>query len=338
MLMPQLIFIQKTEDMFFTREVGTSLGYRSILVNDGSLKNWGIEFAVDKDIVNTDDFNLNVRVLGSIEKNELTELPFDPAAGRRKYFESNGFYGLGKGKSTYEFYMRDYAGVNPDTGYAQWFRNYDDKNSNGSWDNGEEIEDLFEYKIENPNANILEDKVERYVDATKRFTGKTAIPDMYGSITLSASYKAFDMRAIFSYGLGGYAYDSAYADFMDNESAGNTQQLHTDIENRWKQAGDVTDVPILNSNLQVNQASTSTRFLIEADYLNFSNIQVGYTLPDSLTQKINASNIRLYFTGDNLMILSKRDGFNPGYSLSGNTARYTYEPMTTFTAGLTLNF
>ena len=92
--------------------------------------------------------------MGSIEKNELTELPFDPAAGRRKYFESNGFYGLGKGKSTYEFYMRDYAGVNPDTGYAQWFRNYDDKNSNGSWDNGEEIEDLFEYKIENPNANI----------------------------------------------------------------------------------------------------------------------------------------------------------------------------------------
>jgi hypothetical protein len=161
---------------------------------------------------------------------------------------------------------------------------------------------------------------------------------MYGSITLSASYKAFDVRAIFSYGLGGYAYDSAYRDFMDNESAGNTQQLHTDIENRWKQAGDVTDVPILNSNLQVNQASTSTRFLIEADYLNFSNIQVGYTLPDSLTQKINASNIRIYFTGDNLMILSKRDGFNPGYSLSGNTARYTYEPMTTFTAGLTLNF
>ena len=38
------------------------------------------------------------------------------------------------------------------------------------------------------------------------------------------------------------------------------------------------------------------------------------------------------------MILSKRDGFNPGYSLSGSTARYTYEPMTTFTAGLTLNF
>lgn len=331
-------YSKNRDDMFFTRNVGTSLGYRSILVNDGSLRNWGIEFTVDKDIIKTNDFNLNLRVLGSIERNELTELPYDPAAGRRKYFDNNGAYGLGKGHSTYEFYMRDYAGVNPDNGYAQWYRNYDDKNSNGSWDDGEEIEDLFEYKIENPNANILEDKVEKYVDATKRFTGKTAIPDMYGSITVSANYKAFDMRAIFSYGFGGYAYDNAYADFMDNETAGNSQQFHTDIENRWKQAGDVTDVPILNSNLQVNQASTSTRFLIEANYLNFSNIQVGYTLPESLTQKINASNIRVYFTGDNLMILSKRDGFNPGYSLSGSTARYTYEPMTTFTAGLTLNF
>lgn len=331
-------YSKNRDDMFFTRNVGTSLGYRSILVNDGSLKNWGIEFTLDKDIVSTQDFNLNLRVLGSIERNELTELPFDPAAGRRKYFESSGYYGLGKGHSSYEFYMRDYAGVNPDNGYAQWYRNFDDQNGNGSWDAGEEIEDLFEYKIENPNANILEDTVEKYVDATKRFTGKTAIPDLYGSITLSASYKAFDLRAIFSFGLGGYAYDYAYSDFMDNETAANTQQFHADIEKRWQQPGDVTDIPLLNSNLQVNQASTSTRFLIEADYLNFSNLQIGYTLPQSVVQKFKATNVRVYFTGDNMMILSKRDGFNPGYSLSGNTGRYTYEPMTTFTGGITLNF
>lgn len=331
-------YSKNRDDMFFTRNVGTSLGYRSIVVNDGSLKNWGFEFAVDKDVIKTQDLNVNLRILGSVERNELTELPYDPAAGRRKYFESSGYYGLGKGHSSYEYYMREYAGVNPDNGYAQWYVNYDDQNGNSTWDSGEEIEDLFEYKIQNPNANILEDVTEKYVDATKRFTGKTAIPDLYGSITLSATYKAFDIRAIFSYGLGGYAYDFAYRDFMDNESAGNTQQLHTDIENRWKQPGDVTDVPLLNSNLQVNQASTSTRFLIEADYLNFSNLQVGYTLPQNISQKIKASNIRLYFTGDNMMILSKRDGFNPAYSLSGNTARYTYEPMTTFTGGVTLNF
>ena len=120
-----------------------------------------------------------------------------PLLAEESILISNGAYGLGKGHSSYEFYMRDYAGVNPDNGYAQWYRNYDDKNSNGSWDDGEEIEDLFEYKIENPNANILEDKVEKYVDATKRFTGKTAIPDMYGSITVSANYKAFRHESYF---------------------------------------------------------------------------------------------------------------------------------------------
>jgi hypothetical protein len=116
------------------------------------------------------------------------------------------------------------------------------------------------------------------------------------------------------------------------------QQLHSDIENRWQAPGDITDVPLLNSNYQTNQASTSTRFLVEADYLNFANLQIGYSISSDLTKKISASSARIFLTGDNLMILTKRDGFNPTYSLSGGTGRYTYEPMTTISAGLTINF
>jgi len=88
----------------------------------------------------------------------------------------------------------------------------------------------------------------------------------------------------------------------------------------------------------VNQASTSTRFLIEADYLNFANFQIGYTIPKDVVSKINAKAARVFISGDNVMLLSKRDGFNPTYSLSGGTGRYTYEPMTTISAGLSINF
>ena len=125
---------------------------------------------------------------------------------------------------------------------------------------------------------------------------------------------------------------------MDNSTASNMQQLHSDIENRWQNVGDITDVPILNSNLQPNQASTSTRFLTEADFLNFANLQVGFSLPSEAVEKFKATAARIFISGDNLMILSKRDGFNPTYSLSGGTGRYTYEPMTTISAGLTINF
>ena len=94
----------------------------------------------------------------------------------------------------------------------------------------------------------------------------------------------------------------------------------------------------MNSNLQTNQASTSTRFLIESDFLNLANIQIGYNLPADAVKQIKAKNVRVYVSGDNLLVLTKREGFNPYYSLSGGTGRYTYEPMTTVTAGLSINF
>jgi hypothetical protein len=235
--------------------------------------------------------------------------------------------------------MRDYAGVNPDTGYAQWYRNFDDTNQNGTYDTGEtSIEDLNEYVLLNPSATIAEDTVETYTDATKRFTGKQAIPDLAGAFTISATYKDFDFSSIFTYQIGGHSYDSAYADFMDNESAASMQQLHSDIEKRWQNPGDVTNVPILNSNYQINQSSLSTRFLIESDYLSLANLQIGYNFPSDALKAIKATSARLYLSGDNLMTLTKRDGFNPTYALSGNTGRYTYEPMTTISAGLTINF
>ena len=113
-------------------------------------------------------------------------MPMDPATGKRKVIDPSGAYALAKGHSSYEYYMREWAGVNPDTGYAQWYRNFDDKNANGAYDAGERIEDLHEYQLANPNATILEDKVETYTSATKRFTDKFALPDLSGAFTINA--------------------------------------------------------------------------------------------------------------------------------------------------------
>lgn len=333
------IYQKNRKDMFFTQNVGPSVGYRSIIVNDGSLRNSGFEFELEKTLVNSGGFKLDFSVLGAYETNEITSMPIDVSTGKPKNFDNNGAYGLAEGHNVYEYYMRVWAGVNPDTGYAQWERYFDDKNSDGAFDEGDvSIADLFDYKVNNPDATIVQDTTEDYVDATKRFTGKTALPDLAGSFSIDATYKRFDLQSVFTFGIGGYAYDGAYRDFMANESAANAQQFHTDIEKRWQNPGDVTDVPILNSNLQTNQASTSTRFLIESDFLNLANIQIGYNLPADAVKQIKAKNVRVYVSGDNLLVLTKREGFNPNYSLSGGTGRYTYEPMTTVTAGLSINF
>jgi len=333
------IYQKNRKDMFFTQNVGPSVGYRSIIVNDGSLRNTGIEFEFEKTIVDTEDFKLDFTVLGAYETNEITAMPIDVSTGKPKNFDNNGVYGLAEGYNVYEYYMREWAGVNPDTGYAQWDRYYDDKNTNGTFDAGDvSILDLLDYKANNEDATIAKDTVESYTEATKKFTGKTALPDLTGSFSIDMEYKRFDLQSVFTYGIGGWAYDGAYRDFMANESAANTQQFHVDIEDRWQNPGDITNVPILNSNLQTNQASTSTRFLVESDFLSLANLQIGYNVPKNIAEKIKAKSIRLYVSGDNLFILTKRDGFNPTYSLSGGTGRYTYEPMTTVTTGLSINF
>ena len=63
----------------------------------------------------------------------------------------------------------------------------------------------------------MEETTETYTTATKRYIDKLALPDLTGAFSIDAQYKNFDLSAIFTYGIGGYAYDSAYRDFMDNE-------------------------------------------------------------------------------------------------------------------------
>ena len=48
--------------------------------------------------------------------------------------------------------------------------------------------------------------------------------------------------------------------------------------------------------------------------------------------------MRLFLTGDNLFMLSKRKGYNPTVQLTGGTSRYTYNPLSTITLGANINF
>ena len=82
----------------------------------------------------------------------------------------------------------------------------------------------------------------------------------------------------------------------------------------------------------------STRFLTNASYLNIENINLGYTLPKSLTQKIQVEGIRLYFAAENVYYWSKRKGFDPRQSYSSTTNATYYSPMRTLSGGITLTF
>lgn len=236
--------------------------------------------------------------------------------------------------------MREWAGVNPATGAGMWNLYYDDVNGDGIFDNGDApISNMVIYMDENPGANVASTTTEIYNDATQKYVGKTAIPDVRGGFRINASYKDFDLSAQFSYSIGGHIYDNGYRTLMNNRDLIGSNNFHTDIRDAWTQPGEMTNVPRAsagyNTDTQFN--SYSTRFLTKADFLSLNNLRIGYTLPDAAAEKAGLSNLSFFVSGDNLMMLSARSGLNPtNFIASSNSG--IYMPMTTLSLGTKIQF
>ena len=329
-------FSDKTKNMFFNQTLPGSSGSTLIQYNDGVLSNRGLEFNANINLVQTEDFSMSLNVNGAMLTNELEEMPTDYFTGEPKVLD--GRYSAGK--SLYDWYMREWAGVNPATGTAMWNLYYDDMNNDGIFDSGDSaINSMTLYMDEFPDANVQKTSTETYSDATQKYVGKNNQPDIAGGFRLNAAYKNFDITAQFTYSIGGYIYDNGYATIMQNRSLAGSDNFHTDARNAWKQPGDITNVPRLSAGYatDVQHNSYSTRFLTKADYLSLNNVRLGYTLPRGAVSKAKLENVSFYVSGDNLMMLSARKGLNP-QTLISSSGSGIYMPMTTFSIGTKIQF
>lgn len=330
-------YIKNTDNLLFDRRVPPSLGYGIISVNDGKLRNAGLEFDLTGHVLKGDDFFVDVNLNGAHLNNELKEMPIDPATDEPKVLDVDGNYGRAKGHSLYDFYIREWAGVDKEEGFGQWNVYYDDANGNGELDDGEAISSLAGYKAKNPDADIQQETTDSYQDATRKYVGKSTIPDLHGGFGINAGYKNFSLSVQFKYAIGGYGYDFIYSRLMDNTVPGNNN-WHKDILNRWQEPGDQTDVPRLSADYDQDVAGSSTRFLVKKDFLNLNNIRLGYTLPTSWIKNLGMSTFQVYVSGDNLALWNKRKGYNPMTSQSGQSDWYTYNPLSSWTAGVNITF
>ena len=327
-------YIKNTDALFFDKRVAPSLGYAIVTVNDGQMQNRGLEFAVDAKLLQTEDFKLNFSLNGSFEGNEITKMPIETATGKPKVIDvDRSLYGRSEGHSMFDFYMREFAGVDQQTGKSLWTKHY--------YMDGEkkvEIKDWQTDIAKKPSdAKIEREFTDNYYEATVKYVGKSVVPDVRGAFRLQAEYKGISLSAQFMYSLGGYAYDRFYSYLMNNGKVG-ADNWHTDIRNRWQKPGDITDVPRLSNGQDTNVASISSRFITKSDYLALNNLRLGYTLPKSLTDKLSIRKLQVWVSGDNLWFMSERKGFNPVTSESGLSSVYRYSPLSTITGGLKVNF
>ena len=299
-------FVKETKDMIYAHPLASSEGTPSnIWRNEMNMKNTGVEIEAIVDVINTNDIKWTVTLNGMTYKNKLTKLAEDkdPNEGYRA-----GNYWRKKGGSLYDWYTYEYAGVDPNTGKAMY------------WKEDKETKERT--------------KVDKTSNATLFQVGKSAIPDWTGGISTSVEAYGFDLSISTAYQIGGWVWDSFYQSLMNVGDRGHN--MHKDMFNRWTPGNTDTDVPALNYNdIEANQFCD--RFLTKASYFSLKNITLGYSLPSSLLEKAKIEKMRFYITGDNIWLFSKRKGLDPRQNFNGTT-EYAYSALSTYTAGVKITF
>ena len=325
-------FIRDTYDMLYLRDMPLSLGYSTIWVNDLDMRNKGAEFTLNYTPFRKQDFSMVISLNGGFYKNEITKMPIELSTGEESLFIQNGSFGYEKGRSVYDRYLVLFAGVDPETGKATYKKAVDAE--------GKAIPDLNASTIDEilAKGEIKWETTPVWAEGTRTFEGSSAVPDLAGGFSISTFLYNFDLSMNFMYQIGGKAFDNIYSDLMDASKSVGTGNYHKDIAKRWQQAGDVTSVPRLTSNLDKDFSQRHSYWLIDASYLSLTNARLGYTLPNSVSKKLNLGLVNFNITGNNLFYLTKRQGFYPTGTWTGTSNDFQYMPLSSVSLGLKVTF
>lgn len=343
---------RQVSDMLFFLPVGPSLGYSSIPVNVGSMRNNGFELEVNYNVFQTKNLswsiNANITSLG----NKITKLP-DELVKDGQWV--NGSYIYKEGESRYQMYLPHFAGVNPATGEAMYTAKFSDTyyaahpelkeaGIGMEFNTGMDYTDANGKVILPANfANYndvysgMKDADENPILEVNRKKSGSLLPKAYGGFGTTLNAYGIDFSMTFAYQFGGKVYDNTYAALMHNATSSyNGRNYHVDILNRWTTPGQQTDVPRVNAGDQYT-SSASDRWFISSNFLSLNNITLGYTLPAKWTKAIGVESVRIYGAAENVALWSKRRGLDPrqGYATSNSS---TYSPIRSFSGGVRVQF
>ena len=313
-------FNRKTTDMLFFFPVPNSLGYSGYYDNVGDMVNSGVEIELYADIIRSENFSWTFDINASMINNKITAL-----SAKNKTDEVDGYHGYKSGSyfygedlPLYTLYMPSYAGVNDETGESMWY--YNEKDAKGEL-----------------TGNRLTTSDYSLATQNKELQG-SALADIYGGFSTSIKWGGFDASIAFTYQVGGLVYDSGYALYMSSPTSSSIGgNYHKDLYDAWTPENKKSDIPRFSYD-DLYSTAQSDRFLVDASYLNISNINVGYTLPRATTQKFGVNRFRVYLACDNVAYISQRDGLDPRFSFSGATSYYNYSPIRTVSGGITIEF
>ena len=294
-------YSRTSEDLLFNKPLQPSTGQNSRPENFGSMKNSGIEAEIAWTAVKTEKLNVVLNANLSTLKNELTELPRDS-------IQVNNFRRV-VGRSAYDYFMVESAGVNPDNGNAQF------------------------YTTSTSGERVITEDYNDAVTNGRVFIDKSAIPDVTGGFGINVDYHNFDLSMQFAYQIGGYGLDHVYFGLL---GLGSEIENVPDYNLTWTVDNPSADLPRVDP-LANDQYRVSDLRLTDLGYLSLANVNFGYTLEDDFLKKYNVSSIRLYGIINNASLLyNARQGYDPRLNSLGATSG-EYGANRTMSIGVNIN-
>lgn len=301
-------YVKDTKDMLIDRPYIGIIGEGGYMAYNGaSLRNNGFEAIVTwRDRIGK-DFNYEITVNGSIYKNKVTELPEDI------YYNWGG--GNGVDKSIVGHPLGSWMGYKTDGLYR----------TEAELNNGIDQPGKGLGRIRYVNMN--DDNV---IDEKDRTWLGSDYPKFIGGLNIALNYRQFDLSMFFS-GMVRDAWNNSkfYTDFFQLWTGNHS----TNLLNAWdKDANFNSSIPALTSVNLNDEGRSSDYFIEDGSYIKLKNLQVGYTLPKSVADKLKIQNLRFYLQAQDLFTITGYSGADP------EGLGYPYPLPRTVTFGFNIGF
>lgn len=288
-----------TDDLLRERNIAPSSGYDKMWVNDGKIRNRGIELTIDGVFFRNRDWNVGGTFVFSRNRNEVLSLGNALEAGlntdKRTGMQFE-YYGnsmeqfrsytniLAVGQPMYVFYGYQVngmvqslaegleAGLSGDDALPGEFKYMDIYNEDGM-------------------ATINED--DRCIIGDPN-------PDWTASLALNASWKNLDLSLFFNGVFGNNVLNTKRFGQPDNSPL------------RWTEDNPTDKYPRLNAN---RQTKLSDWWIEDGSFVRLQTVTLGYTLP--FRKNDTSKSVRLYVSGDNVFTFSKFGGYDPEVGILG---------------------
>lgn len=261
-----------TSNMFINQPLSATSGFTSLNLSSGKMRNRGVEFDINGDVIRTKDFTWHIGANAGYNKNKIlhvTDIADSYPDGDTRVIQVGLPYGT--------YLAPKWAGVDPKTGDGLFY------NKDGSITN-----------VYNSNAQSVTESGSLY-------------PTFTGGFNTSLTYKGITASALFTFVADVMRWNNEDFYTETQRYAPTTNQSVRMLNDRWKKEGDNAILQRYNQ-----PRNYSSKDIQDASFLRLRNVNIGYSIPKHILEKTHfIKGVKVFVQGQNLLTWTKWRGLDP---------------------------